>query len=447
MLQLNQVKELMSSAGATRLLVKHLAPNDNSKNQPYFGPDLNSLAFIPTGEVEASVSTSKKSTSIKEAKFQAALNFFWLLESGDLRRAPESKLIFYPQYPEVRFSGFLQGCKGAPSELMNPARRGREDGRVLLIGICPDGRVLGYVTDRASPVARALSGVADRKFVGVFEELELGPGLGGVGSEAELLEILCRIHSKGWIESKRLLPDGTETHYRAPNGGGLTLEAEFGITPNGISEPDYRGWEIKAFTVSNIEKPGVGRVTLMTPEPNGGVYANAGALEFMNNYGYPDTKGRNRRNFCGVHRHNQQHPRTGLRLVLPGYDPEDGRITDSTKGLTLIDQSGDEAAVWSYAKIIEHWRKKHARTVFVPMASRKRESSQYRFSKHVSLGKGTEILRLLGSIANGSVYYDPGIILYEPDSPKPRIKKRSQFRASTRDLGSLYEEFSKVSAC
>jgi hypothetical protein len=29
------------------------------------------------------------------------------------------------------------------------------------------------------------------------------------------------------------------------NCGGYTLEAELGATPNGYSEPDFMGWEIK----------------------------------------------------------------------------------------------------------------------------------------------------------------------------------------------------------
>ena len=53
------------------------------------------------------------------------------------------------------------------------------------------------------------------------------------------------IHELGWIESKRLNSDGKAISYRAPNGGGYTLEAELGIVPNGVSEPDYLGWEVK----------------------------------------------------------------------------------------------------------------------------------------------------------------------------------------------------------
>jgi hypothetical protein len=40
----------------------------------------------------------------------------------------------------------------------------------------------------------------------------------------------------------------------APNCGGYTLEAELGITPNGYSEPDFLGWEVKQFGVANFAR-------------------------------------------------------------------------------------------------------------------------------------------------------------------------------------------------
>ena len=47
----------------------------------------------------------------------------------------------------------------------------------------------------------------------------------------------------GWHESSRLDSSGDIQSYQAKNGGGYTLEALFGIIPNGIAEPDYEGWE------------------------------------------------------------------------------------------------------------------------------------------------------------------------------------------------------------
>ena len=41
-----KLNEMMSAAGAERLLVKKLSPNDNSKNQPYFGGDAGFLAGL-----------------------------------------------------------------------------------------------------------------------------------------------------------------------------------------------------------------------------------------------------------------------------------------------------------------------------------------------------------------------------------------------------------------
>ena len=47
------------------------------------------------------------------------------------------------------------------------------------------------------------------------------------------------------------------------------------IIPNGRSEPDYMGWEMKAYSS--------GRITLMTPEPDGGMYGEAGVKAFVRN--------------------------------------------------------------------------------------------------------------------------------------------------------------------
>ncbi len=34
----------------------------------------------------------------------------------------------------------------------------------------------------------------------------------------------------------------------------ILLEAELGVTPNGYSEPDFMGWEIKQFGVKKFDK-------------------------------------------------------------------------------------------------------------------------------------------------------------------------------------------------
>jgi hypothetical protein len=50
----------------------------------------------------------------------------------------------------------------------------------------------------------------------------------------------------------------------------------------------------------------------------------------------------------------------------------------------------------------------------------------------------TDFLRLLKALANGTVYYDPGIKVEQVSTDKPTHKGRSQFRVVSRDINSLY---------
>ena len=69
-----------------------------------------------------------------------------------------------------------------------------------------------------------------------------------------------------------------------------TLEAEFDICHNSIAGADWRGWELKGKRVRNVlQATRSSRVTLMTPEPDGGLYSsNFG--EFMSLYGHKRNK-------------------------------------------------------------------------------------------------------------------------------------------------------------
>src|SRR5438105_159624 len=118
------LKALFVKAGCTQLYAKPLAENDNSKNQVYFGPDFEALNLFPNTGIVAD-------SSAKNPIFKAKLHFGWLLPNAQVAEAPGAQLILYPQYPEVRFSGFLKGCASPPSDLM----AGRLRGRVLFLGV------------------------------------------------------------------------------------------------------------------------------------------------------------------------------------------------------------------------------------------------------------------------------------------------------------------------
>src|SRR5690349_14630033 len=85
MLDLEQLREAMRRHGAKQLLLKELAANDNSKNQPYLGSNLELLNILPIGEVAEETSKSGKS------RLKAPLPLSWLREDGTLTPAQNTQ--------------------------------------------------------------------------------------------------------------------------------------------------------------------------------------------------------------------------------------------------------------------------------------------------------------------------------------------------------------------
>lgn len=442
-LSLEKLVAMMESAGVRRLYFKRLAANDNSKNQIYLGGDLATANMIPTGKLSLSHTRSGKSGAEGKRKIQAAVNFAWLDAAGRIVPAPDAKLILYPQYSEVRFSGFLRGCSSAPAEFMDTKRRGRAPGRILFFGVVPGGRVIGYLASPDSAVSAALSDARVRVATSVLQELEM-PGMAeGVAAKEVLLGELARIHGKGWIRGWRLGADGQRSGCDSRNCGGYTLEAELGITPNGYAEPDYRGWEIKQYTVRSFASIASKAITLMTPEPSGGYYTENGVEAFVRRYGYADQRGReDRLNFGGIYRYGQRNTRTALTLALDGYDAATGRITDPAGQIVLVDREGIAAASWDFAKLLDHWKRKHACAAFVRSLAKNEDGKRYyMYGDQAQLGTGTAFQKLLAAFAAGAVYYDPALKIEGASGPKPLMKRRNQFRIGSSGLKNLYDTF------
>lgn len=435
-LSLQQLVGLLAHQGVTRAYAKLLAPNDNSKNQVYLGGDFRSLNLLPTREPEVRASgTSAKHGEFGRPIFAAALDFLWMDESGSLYPAPKAKLILYPQYPEVRFSGFLQGCARGPSELLGKTRLAD---RLLVLGVRSDGNIVGFVAHPESAVTReAIARFPLRTAgAGVLTPIPLSDSE-ELDGKALLLRRLGEVHREGWIPSVRLTASGP-VPYNARNGGGYTLEARLGVLPNGFAEPDFHGWEVKQHRVKTFER-GIGSpITLLTPEPNGGLYAEQGVEAFVRRFGYPDTRGEvGRWNFGGIHKVGSTCRRTSLSLRLEGYEPFSGKITNPAGGLLLIDSEGTVAASWAFAGLMAHWQRKHARAAYVPSMARQNAVREYRYGRRITLGEETDFLKLLSALQGGRVYYDPGIkVVYGGASPD--IHRRSQFRVKSRDLTELY---------
>lgn len=434
---LAQLLDLLRHHGATRIYAKRLAPNDNSKNQVYLGGDFSALNIIPHGEI---YSDDADVAGAVRDRAKASVDFYWV-DGEALHHAPNTGLILYPKYPEVRMSGFLLGCKAAPSDIM----RVRDEGRVLFFGITRTGSVLGYAVSGDDPVAKELV-AREWPMIGVFLELPLALDDARDPRE-QLLDELRRIYRLNWIASQKLAADGTKAPYAARNGGGYTLEAELGVTPNGYAEPDYLGWEVKQYGVRDfLSFKAKSPVTLMTPEPTGGIYRTEGVDAFMRRFGYADQSGKaDRINFGGRYDcQRKHHLLTGLRMTLSGYDEITGKITDLDGELVLISDRDEVAATWSFKGMMAHWNRKHAQAAYVPSLFRT-PPPEYHYGPQVLLCEETDFLMFLQAFATGQVYYDPAIKLLNASTMAPEIKRRSQFRVSHNDLTGLYRRSEKVS--
>lgn len=426
-MELSELFKIFSHLGCSKIYVKSLSPNDNSKNQVYLAGSYDILNILPIGEI---VSDSKGDW--KRDRFKASLNFFWISDDGNLNKAPNAQLILYPKYPEVRFSGFLSGCQNPPSEIMTQ----RLGGRLFFISITEDGKIVGYVTSPTSSITQNFNNISGLEVYGVFKIFKLIQNL----NEREiLLKELKRIYLLGWIKSKRLNSSGNIVDCESPNCGGYTLEAEFGIIPNGYSEPDFLGWELKQFGVKNFESINSSIITLMTPEPNGGFYKDLGVEYFLRKYGYKDLMGREDRiNFGGIHKVGLLHNRTNLRMELIGFDFDSQKITNTDGRIALIDENDNETASWSFTSLIKHWNRKHNQACFIPSLSSSDPTRQYKYGNKIILGTGTDFTFVLNALFKGNIYYDPGIKI-ENASSRPVIKRRSQFRIKSGSLGGLYK--------
>lgn len=433
---MDSLKNLVSfyaDLGVEKVYFKQLSPNDNSKNQVYFGPGFSALSLLPIGEIRADESGSK-------SIFKASVDFYWIGDDCSLVHAPKSQIILYPQYPEIRFSGFLLGAKRDHIGEIRTLMVSRDEGRLLSFGATPDGRVIGCVIPSSSAIVSEFSALSESltKATEIFYELIASVYLkAGDDPRILLLSELCRIHRLGWIDSKRLDGQGNILSCTAPQCGGYTLEAELGIRPNGRAEPDFHGWEVKQHS-SNV-------ITLMTPEPTGGFYADKGVEQFVRTYGYPDKNGiEHRMNFGGVHVCNQKHASTNLTLTIQGYDQNSKKITNPSGGLALVEDNGTCAAFWPFSSVLEHWNQKHNNAVYVPSEHQKVPTNQYRFGNRVTLAEGTDPLMLLNGFQAGAVYYDPGIKVEKINTEKPTNKRRSQFRVKLKDITGLYKKVTDV---
>jgi hypothetical protein len=427
-INISNLLKRFSELGAVSAFCKPLAENDNSKQQIYLGGSFDVIQIFPFHDVEANENG-------RDSTYKAKLDFLWINEK-QTERAVGAQLILYPQYPEVRLSGFLRGCKIAPSELMRPVPTGQRkfnnglDGRVLFFAVTKDRETLAYLASAESSLAHeVIRKLHEDEYEknGVFFNLPLSEK----NTKIILLEELAKIRDFGWQPSVKLSKTGEIKPYQARNGGGYTLEALLGVIPNGRSEPDFMGWEIKGYSSD--------RVTLMTPEPTGGIYGENGVEVFVRKFGKPS--GNDTLYFTGLHKANKTNCSTGLTLVVNGFNPIKNAIENVNGAVELLTDSGECAASWSFEGLLMKWNKKHAQAAYVPYKSNKMEPPAYHYASPTLMGEGTNFNLYLSALSAGLVVFDPASKVMNASTLKSTVKARSQFRMTIKNLDNLYQKF------
>ena len=430
--------------GVRRLFVKHLARNDNDKNQIYISPDLDGIGNLLRGRLSdgsESTSVAKPQSSPGLAKMEVHLDWAWIGSDGDAV-APNTKLIYYFQYPEVRLSGFLSGCTDPPDAL----RRRRLDlygARVLFFG-STGNRVFGRVIagppgttfreipgSYPSPVAQSLLEVQLGAATPQLSSRPRTPGMDRESDPGSATEERIRGLIGPWHPCVRL-KDASQgpVPFSGPQRAGYTLEALLGVASNASSGPDLDGSELKTFRFSR-------KVTLMTPVADGGREKVLGMRKFLERYGREGRDGESMR-FTGTYLVGSV--TQGRTLVLE----KAGSHVLETTGAALVES--DPLTVlsrWSRDHLSSHWLAKHDSTFYVDYELHPTEN-QIRFCGYFRC-EGTSPERLFRAIAAGTVYYDPAHTL-----KNGQLKTRPQWRISTArrtltdSLNSLYRSVERV---
>lgn len=444
-----ELRAMLQRHEADVALIKVLPKNANDKNQIYIASDfgvLFDLFDLTILERGPSSSTTKDRSApgrrIPEAVFS---DFAWLRSDRSLAPAKRVKAIIYTQYPEARLSG-LQATDGTMPVTLSVAytKANPDSKRALVLARLPLGKCLGLVCVNLSPSFEAeLAALPGFSRAPACKRLALETSA-RVQLEARLGEVLGKP-----LRGCRLDAYGNTLPFSGTQVCGYTLEHSLGIVPNSNKDGDLFGIELKTHTQLKI--------TLFTPEPDGGLYAENFAV-FMKKYGYLDADGDYR--LTGIHRANERCSKSGLTLRIreakevegtvrfANYDPS----TPLTPKLDSIDvalmaESGEVAASWSLERLMNCWGAKHNEVVYIPATKEKnplKEEVAQGFEHLVTFGRSviwcrdTTAERLLNAINDGVIFLDPAPKLHSTDVAKN--KRRAQWRVNdiTKAARTLY---------
>jgi len=452
---IQQLNDLLAKYGCNRVLIKKLVKNNNDKNQIYFHHDaslLNSVFSLSFGMRSRSKSNKKAGTylgeMIPEARFDS---FAWCSTNGALHTVKHCKGILYLQYPEVRLSGFKAESGVMPYAIsVEFTKLHPQVPRYLAIGATQSGKAFAAMI--VSP---------EREFCEGFEELSYFHSskickffyikenkLQNTATATLKTALLNHVLGKD-MKGCRLKPDGSTVPFTGTQVHGYTLEHALGIATNASKDGDFLGIELKCFTRNKL--------TLFTPEPDGGLYADS-FEQFMLKYGYAKEAVYR---FTGLHRVGQVCESSQLSLEvlcmeskrnggeLMPYDPSKP-FHKQMQGLNVVlrDQEGTVAASWSLTRLLNNWGVKHNEVVYVPAAVKEntiRAEFEEGYKKRIFFGSNvlwcqkTSLEKMINAIATGIIFLDPAPKL-DTDNPRNN-KRRSQWRINNiyKDSQYLYE--------
>ena len=427
-LTIEELENLFEPHRVSILYVKHLAlKQDNEKNQIYLGRGLDGVTNLfpaKISERSASESLLKPKSTKGKPKLEARIDFSWLKRDGSLYPAPNTRIIDYFQYPEVRMSGFLKKCGGAPNSVRrrNQAEYGK---RILVLGVNPNGQVIGIVlTKREDPLVDKFPSLPNLTAESVLKVWVVGRST--KNTPLKLLKIdLTKVIQGGWYSSRILKPGAVDAiPFEGTQGGGYTLEALLGVSANADKAPDLYGFEVKSYSKS--------RISLMTPTPDGGFQGENTFKEFMDLYGRPAAKADGSIRFTGTHKCGAINKKTNMTLNILGYNSKNDRFGEDTGGISgqlVYVPTNVVVASWSLGHLANSWNSKHALAVYVQTQKRVdldtgENKTMYSYGPNFVIGEGTDVWRLLRAIASGIVFYDPGDSIYITGKAKHRPQWR-----------------------
>ncbi|MFC7421871.1 MvaI/BcnI family restriction endonuclease [Iodobacter arcticus] len=462
---LAEIKQQLLELGADKALLKILPKNANDKNQVYWASSFSSLYNnfdLSLAERGTSTSLTKDSSQPGSRIPEAVFNHFsWARRDGSLIKARNVKAIIYTQYPEARLSGFLTIENTMPQSLSITYTKAQpEIKRLLVLGRLPGGACVALMYfDLSAKLIREVETLQSLEGSKICKLLQIKQSSAG-----KLLRQLGGVVSRP-MKGCRLDALGNTLPFTGTQVCGYTLEHALGIIPNSGKNGDLYGIELKTHTQV--------KVTLFTPEPDFGLYAesfNDFMLKFGNDKG---SKGEYR--LTGIHRAGERCNSSGLtlkvreyrvapkskqskpewvcdaagkKLAFP-YNPATS-LTSKMDAVEVVleDDNGFIAAGWSLERLMNNWGVKHNEVVYISAEKSANTNAeevsagfeyQVTYAPKVIWCQETSAEHLLRAINNGVIFLDPAP-KYVPADPS-KNKRRAQWRVNdvTKAIYTLYE--------